>query len=61
MLLLSIAKFAYRQAIYTIIDYNSFKIIYEYNLELKLCLENEIAKEEILVVKERVKEINLIK
>ena len=35
--------------------------MYEYDLILKLRLENKIAKEEILVVKERVKEINLIK
>ena len=44
-----------------IISYNSFKIIYEYNLILKLRLENKIAKEEIFVIKERVKEINLIR
>ena len=46
---------------YTIIEYSLFKIIYEYNLKLKLRLENKIAKEEIFVVKERVKEINLIR
>ena len=46
---------------YIIIEYSSFKAIYEYDLELKLRLENKIAKEEIFVVKERVKEINLIR
>ena len=35
--------------------------MYKYNLELKLRLENEIAKEKILVAKERIKEINSIK
>ena len=46
---------------YTIIEYSLFKVIYEYDLELKLYLENKIAKEEIFVIKERVKEINLIR
>ena len=46
---------------YIIIEYSSLKIIYEYDLELKLRLENKIAKEKIFVIKERVKEINLIR
>ena len=46
---------------YIIINYNLFKAIYEYNSILKLRLKNEIVEEEILVIKERVKEINLIK
>ena len=44
-----------------IIEYSPFKTIYEYDLKLKLHLENKIAKEKILIVKERVKEINLIR
>ena len=44
-----------------IINCNSFIIIYIYNFILKLYLENKIIKEKIFVVKERVKEINLIK
>ena len=46
---------------YIIIEYSSFKTIYKYNLKLKLRLENKIIKEKIFVIKERVKEINLIK
>ena len=43
-----------------IINYNSFNVIYEYNLLLKLRFKNKIIKEKIFVAKERVKEINLI-
>ena len=43
------------------INYSSFKAIYEYDSILELRLENKIIKEEILVVKERVKEINSIR
>ena len=46
---------------HTTIEISLFKVIYKYNLELKLRLKNEIVKEEIFVAKERVKEINLIK
>ena len=46
---------------YITIEYNSFKIIYEYDFKLKLYLENKIIKKEIFIIKERVKEINLIK
>ena len=60
-LLLSIVEFVYRQAIYITINYSSFITIYEYNSILKLCLENEIVEEKILVAKKRVKEINLIR
>ena len=35
--------------------------MYEYNSILKLRLKNKIVEEEILVIKERVKEINLIR
>ena len=35
--------------------------MYKYDLKLKLRLENEIIEEKIFVVKERVKEINLIR
>ena len=44
-----------------IINYSLFKIIYEYNLILKLYLKNKIIKKKIFVIKERVKEINLIR
>ena len=44
-----------------IIEYSLFKIIYKYDLKLKLCFENEIIKDKIFIVKERIKEINLIK
>ena len=44
-----------------IIKYNLFKIIYKYDLELKLRFKNKIIKEKILVIKERIKEINLIR
>ena len=44
-----------------IIEYSSFKIIYEYDLKLKLRFKNKIIKEEILVIKKRIKEINLIR
>ena len=46
---------------YIIIEHSSFKIIYEYDLRLKLSLKNKIIKEKIFVVKERIKEINLIR
>ena len=46
---------------HTTIEISLFKVIYKYDLELKLRLEDEIIKEEIFVVKERVKEINLIR
>ena len=46
---------------YIIINYNLFKIINKYNLILKLYLENKIVKEKIFIIKERIKEINLIK
>ena len=61
MLLLLIVKFVYYQIIYIINDYNLFKIIYKYNLILKLYLKNKIIEEIIFIVKERVKEVNLIK
>ena len=61
MLLLSILKVVYRKIIYIIINYNLFKAIYEYNLILKLYLENKTIKEKIFVIKKRVKEINLVK
>ena len=46
---------------YIIIKYNLFKIIYKYNLKLKLRLKNKIIKKEIFIIKEWIKEINLIK
>ena len=61
MLLLLIVKFVYYQIIYIINDKNLFKIIYKYNLILKLYLKNKIIEEIIFIVKERVKEVNLIK
>ena len=46
---------------YIIINYNLFKIIYKYDLKLKLRLKNKIIIKKIFVIKERIKEINLIK
>ena len=43
------------------IEISLFKVIYEYDLKLKLRFENEIAEEKIFAIKERVKEINLIR
>ena len=43
------------------IKINLFKIIYKYNLKLKLRLENKIIKKKIFIIKERIKEINLIR
>ena len=43
------------------IEISLFKVIYKYNLELKLRFKDKIIKEEIFVIKERVKEINLIR
>ena len=43
------------------IEINLFKTIYKYNLKLKLRFKNKIIKEKIFVVKERIKEIDLIK
>ena len=44
-----------------IIKYSLFKIIYKYNLKLKLYLKNKIIKKKIFIIKKRIKEINLIK
>ena len=40
------------------IEINSFKVIYKYDLELKLRLENKIIKEEIFVIKILIKRFN---
>ena len=59
--LLSIAEFAYRQAVHATIGCSPFKAMYGYDPELELRLEDETAEGEVPAAKERVKEIDSIR
>ena len=55
--LLFIAEYVYQQSQYKTLNYSLFYVMYDYNLDFELRIENDSPQEKMSAAKERVKEI----
>ena len=54
-------QYAYNLSIHSTIDINLFYVMYDYNSEIELKIENDLSRKKMSTVKERIKELHKFK
>jgi hypothetical protein len=60
MLILKNTEFLYNNSVYIIIDISLFFTLYNYHLNMRLFIKEEVLKSDVLIARERGEEIMII-
>ena len=59
--MLIMTQYAYNSSIHSIIDINLFYVMYDYNSEIELKIENDFSRKKVSIVKEKIKKLHKFK